>query len=129
MSGFTTTKINELIAELEKAFKEIGEKHGVTMHIGTVRYDSNQFTSQLKVTYMNEGEDPQEAEFKVGLKRDGWKFNLTEENFNDTFMYVGELYKVKSISPRSRKYPVIAQKVSDGRFFKLPGRSLSSIPR
>lgn len=48
MSDFDRTTLRAIRADLDKAFAEIGAKHGISLGIGTMRYSANQFTASLK---------------------------------------------------------------------------------
>lgn len=46
-------------------------------------------------------------------------YGLKPEHYGLVFRVNGEAFKVKSIKPSNRKYPVLADRVRDGRGFKF----------
>lgn len=120
----TPNLLDEFRNDFEVQMKGLQAKYGVKVSLGNMSYSNTQFTSKVTVTD-TAGGNADDAEGKASLKKDGWRFDLTEKDYNKKFSYNGKNWKLKGIKPRSRKYPIVAENVADGRSYKLPGHSLS----
>jgi hypothetical protein len=123
---FNGNSVDQFRHEFENLVKDFEEKHGVKFSLGTITYGTKQLHSKMTVTIVGEGENPEDAEGKISLKRHGFRFGLTEEDFDKRINYLGRVFKVKGIKPRSHKYPILAEDINDGRTYKLPSRCLNS---
>lgn len=117
---FTGTLVDQFRLEFEDLVKDFEEKHGIKISLGNIRYSLRQLKSNMTVTIVKDGEDPEAVEGKLNLKRYGYKFGLSEDDFNKRINYLGRVFKLKGIKPRSHKYPIIAEDVNDGKSYKLP---------
>ena len=52
------------------------------------------------------------------------QFGLDPSDYGRTFRMRGDLYKIVSINPNRPKYPISAERVSDGRGFKMPAENV-----
>ena len=121
---FTGSGVDTFRFEFAAAIKEFEQKTGLKFNLGRITYDSKQLSGKLTVTIVNEGENPQDAMFKTDLKRNGWKFGLSEKDFNRRIEFLGSVYSLKSVKSRSQKFPIVAKKESTGQVFKLPASCL-----
>lgn len=121
---FTPSGIDTFRFEFAEAIKEFEAKTGVKIDLGSISYNAQQFTTKLTVTIVAEGENPTDAIYRTSLKKNGWKFGLTEADFNKRIEFLGEVFSIKGIKDRTQKFPIIAKKESTGQMFKLPARCL-----
>ena len=61
------------------------------------------------------------------LKKYGWKYGLDETHFGSKFSSNGETYELVTIKPRSKKYPFIGRRLSDGKQYKFGRFILSEV--
>jgi len=121
---FTGAGVDTFRFEFAAAIKEFEQKTGLKFNLGRITYDSKQLSGKLTVTIVNEGENPQDAMFKTDLKRNGWKFGLSEKDFNRRIEFLGSVYSLKSVKSRRQRFPIVAKKESTGQVFKLPASCL-----
>ena len=121
----TPNILDEFRNDFENQMKGMEAKYGFKISLGSMSYSSNQFTSKVTVTD-TAGGNADDAEGKQSLKSDGWKFNLTEKDYNKRFGYNGKQWELKGLKPRSRKYPIIATEVGTNKSYKLPGHALNN---
>ena len=115
---FDKENIKELRNDIEGALGVVAAKHNITFTIGGVRYGSD--TIKLSVSGSDNstpGVDIYEKDF---LKKCG-QYGLTKENLGATFMspQSGDLFKITGLKTRNRKYPILAERVGDGKGFKF----------
>ena len=121
---FTGAGVDTFRFEFAEAIKEFEQKTGLKFNLGRITYDSKQLSGKLTVTIVNEGENPQDAMFKTDLKRNGWKFGLSEKDFNRRIEFLGSVYSLKSVKSRRQRFPIVAKKESTGQVYKLPASCL-----
>ena len=117
---FNGSVVDQFRNEFEALVKDFEEKHGVKFGLGTITYGPSQLHSKMTVTIVGEGENPKDVEGKTSLKRHGFRFGLTDEDFNKRIQFLGKVYQLKGIKPRSSKYPIIAKNMNNGQTYKLP---------
>lgn len=117
---FTSDGVDTFRFEFEAAVKEFEEKTGLKLNLGSIRYNSKQLSGKLTVTIVEEGVNPEDAMNKQSIKDNGWKFGLTEADFNKRIEFLGNVYRLKGIKSRKQRFPIVALKESTGQMFKLP---------
>lgn len=96
--------------ELKESVKELEEKYGLDINVGSIKYSSSGFTANLEVAY-GSVEDKEEADFKAycsmyGLEPSDFGRNFTAAN--------GKTYTISGIRTTRRKYPILV--CSNGKY-------------
>jgi hypothetical protein len=116
--SFTKPRIKALRPKIEKALQELAEAEGISIDLGSARFDSSNCTFKLVLSTVNqdgtvntkEGED-----FKFyGPNR----YGLKAEALDATFTRQGESWTITGCKPRSSKYPILA-KNRNGKTYKF----------
>lgn len=103
----------------------LGHNLGLKIEAGNATYDPAGFVT-FKVKCQLEGFDADKHDWDQNC----WQFNLQEDHFGAEIAYGGNRYKLVGISPRSRKYPIIAERLEGaqgGKWFKLPERAIARL--
>jgi hypothetical protein len=115
----------KLRRDMMQACLKVAETHGLTVEGG-----------ELSDIDLRHGFD---ISFRVGipmpdgaiysLEKEMFKvfapqFGLDPSDYGRTFRMRGDLYKIVSINPNRPKYPISAERVSDGRGFKMPAENV-----
>lgn len=105
------TDLRILRHNLTAALKDIDPS--LTFKVGNIRYDidGRQATIKLEVASNDAGGFRDEA--REALQYSSFEYGQTFTNWE------GQTFKIVGYKPRSRKYPVIAERVSDGKKFKF----------
>jgi len=101
--------INTELASLEEYF-------GVTVNLGNIRYSDDSLSVKLELRV---GGDPEEHARKDWEKNCAF-YGFKAEDFGREFTYALDTYKVVGINPRSRKFPLVAERVKNGKQYKMP---------
>lgn len=117
---FNRTNARELVEECCKALEPIAKKYGLTLdEKGRSFYrDRLPMKFDLIVPVMDEkGEalDPKAQEFKKKALRVG----LEPDDLHREFKSRGETYRIVGLNLRAKKYPVLGERVRDGKRFKF----------
>ena len=116
---------NTIREKLDVYLQPLAKELGVQIKAGSGTYDDHNYT--VKVSFTEENEDGE------ALTKDAQDFlyyaerglhNLKKEWLFQEFVSQGERWKLVGMSPRSKKYPMLCEKLSSGKVFKLPLESV-----
>ena len=124
ITHFTGNKVDEFRSELSTFLKSFESRHGVAVNLGSMTYRSDQLTTKMTVTVVKEGVNPEEAMNRQSIKEHGWRYDLTESDFNKEIAFMGKLYSLKGVKKIKQKFPIIVEKMSTGEMFRLPSTCL-----
>lgn len=106
-------------ADFKQAVRELEEKYDVTVSLGRITYDENQFYAKMTV---DNGRDPDliaEHQFDDEV----WKYEdigLKEGMYRQMFLNRnGERYAILGFVPNAKKYPLRVVRFSDGKRFRV----------
>jgi hypothetical protein len=109
----TVRQLHETMREIAKNFEEIGAKLAKSRGVYTA--ETFKLTLEFQIDAPETGQKLFERECgAVGLK---------PTDFGREVTWNGDKFKVTGVAPRSRKYPVLVKRASDGKGFKLPARA------
>ena len=109
------TVLRELRTELADVLKEFGEKRGITLELkGGMQYTEDSFSVRLQGVIGTDS-DPKKMEFE----RYAPAFGIPADWYGQNFLAMGAKYEVSGISPRSRKYPILARDMETGKEYKF----------
>ena len=111
---------------VEETLQEVAKEHGVCIKVGSGSFSGNNFTFKVEASVIgaNGIALSKEAEsFKMLAKA----YNLEASDLHREFTFRGDAYKIKGLSSRSEKFPILATKLSDGKTFKFPSDLISEL--
>lgn len=106
------------------ALKDVGDTFGIKIEPYGGKYGGPSGEVRLKVTIVDPA-DPEKIDRNMFEAYASW-FGLDKTDFNRTFVSGGVQYRIKSLKPGAAKYPVIAERVRDGKRFKFPQSTVKS---
>ena len=113
---FTKPVLKTLRTDIDAALAAVAAKHGITLDIGNISFDSNSFRTTLSAKSSDVAVENDSSEFD----RYAARFGIKKEAFNEMFSFQGDMFTVVGIKPRSTKYPLLAKQRSNGKTYKLP---------
>ncbi len=124
--NLTPELCDRLRRDLLKACQSVAETHGLTVEGGELSDIDlrHSFDISFRVGIpMADGAiySPDKAMFKVLALQ----FGLEPSDYGRTFRSKGELFRIVAINPNRPKYPISAERVSDGRGFKFPADNVA----
>ena len=114
MNG-TSERLREISRDVAIALASVGTKHGVSFKTGGVSYTDLYFTFSTKGRFLDATGSTEEAD-KAEWDAYCGKFGLTKEMFGKMTIVAGKTYKIVAIAPKGRKYSVIGQLGSGGKY-------------
>ena len=120
-SNLTPVLCDRLRLDMMKACLAVAERHGLTVEGGDLTDIDlrHSFAISFRVGIPQaDGAifSPDKAMFEVLAPH----FGLEPSDYDRTFRSKDELFRIVAINPNRPKYPVSAERVSDGRGFKFP---------
>lgn len=103
---------------LKAKLKELAEELGIDVRYAGGRFDANTFTMRVECSTVEESGfvNTRAAE---DFKRSAQFYGLEATDLGRRFNYSFETYEITGLKPKSRKFPIIAKRVKDGREFKF----------
>jgi len=112
--NFNNQNLNEIRDELNAVLKKYGDEKGLQFKLGGFRYDSISFTTSLKVTA---AESQEEAE-RIEWEKLAPLFGLEKDDYGLVIDMYGEKVKLVKVKPKAKSYPLVGEKVSNGKRYK-----------
>lgn len=105
--AITRTEAQQLHLEVDEAIQVIAKRHGLSCSSGRARFDSTQFSVQV--------------EFKtaMALQQESEALNLPLDVIGRIFELHGVSYKIIRLEPSRPKFPIVAERMTDGKKFKF----------
>ena len=117
MSNFTRGYVTKLSNDALEALKKVAEEYGLEVVEKNGRYSNTSFTAKFEFS-------------KPGMSKDVTDFlelaevyGLEKTDLNKTFTLMtepGVTYTISGLSPRAKKYPVLAKSSKTGSTYKFP---------
>ena len=124
--NLTPELCDRLRRDMMKACLTVAETHGLTVEGGDLADIDlrHSFAISFRVGIPQEDGaiySPNKAMFEVLAPH----FGLEPSDYGRTFRSKDELFRIVAINPNRPKYPVSAERVSDGRGFKFPADNVA----
>ena len=110
----TDSKINKIQAKINKAIAAISAEENVTITFGTISFNSAYYTTSMKVTTLEKNEKVSNVHTAICKS-----LGFTQNILGMTFEGKNGTMRIYDIKTRNRKYPIIAESLSDGRSYKF----------
>lgn len=117
------TSFRQVQAEAMKALQTVAEQFGLTVSPNCGMIDTTRGICTLKFDFLvrTETADGEVLDRKaIDFQTYAPQFDLETTDLHREFVFRGERYRVVGLTPRSFKFPVIAEKLSSGQTFKFP---------
>ena len=115
-NGLTLDAIREALNEV---LSDFGKEVGVKFNLGRISYDDKEFKTQLRCVISDSANvSDQDAIYKVDWDRNCHMYGLKPNDRLKVIRYKGTSYTIRTIKPKSRKYPIVCSK-SDGKGVKF----------
>jgi hypothetical protein len=124
--NLTPELCDRLRRDMMKACLAVAETHGLTVEGGELSDIDLRHSFEIGFRVGIPQKDgaiysPDKAMFEVLAPH----FGLTPSDHGRTFRSKGELFRIVAINPNRPKYPISAERVSDGRGFKFPADNVA----
>jgi len=112
---------------LEETLKGFGEEFGCQVRVGNASFDRDgaYCTFKLELAVVGEGGVVQTKEMS-DFRQLAVLYGLKPEDLGAEFTARGETYRIVGANPKSGKYPIIGERVKDGKAFKFSDAAVRS---
>jgi hypothetical protein len=110
--------------DLQAALKVVSDKHGIQIEVGRATFTPKNATFKVEIATVSEDgtANTQEATNFIQFCS---LYDLKPEHLGAEFTFRGDRYKVAGLaSGRSHKFPILADRIPDGKTFKFPAESV-----
>lgn len=121
ITQFTRGNCRVVAGQITAALATLEEQLGVKIADGAIKFGSGNMKLTLEVSVA-----APDGEVKLENTPDGeaFRFNasfygLSPSDLGRSFRYRGDLYTLKGAKPRASKYPLIAERMADGKSYKF----------
>ena len=127
LRDLTPALCNQLQQELFDACQKVAKSHGLVVEGGELNDIDlrNSFSIDFRVGIpLSDGRlySPDKALFQALAPQ----FGLMSSDYQKTFSFRGNLYKIVGLNPNRPKYPILASRVTDGKSFKFTASSVAA---
>ncbi len=117
---FNRSNCRELMAEVEEALKPIAEKHGLTLDWKGRTFYRDQMPVMFQFLVTKQDEDGNALDAKAqAFKRSAVRVGLEPDDLGKEFVSNGEKFRITGLNLRAKRYPVLAERVRDGKKYKF----------
>lgn len=124
IKSFDKDSLRMFRAELDLALKVVGQKHGVNLSLGTIRYEASTFRTKLEgrliSASMISGDKIYDSLTTVADDLGYGPDVLSDKDCGRTFFLGRKFYIILGAKRSSYKYPVFAKEKVTGKVFKFP---------
>lgn len=100
-----------------EALEKVASDLGLNVNSNGGKFNDLAFSVKFEFSVKENREGKSKAE--VDLEKYSMMYGLPQGIFGKSFESMGALYKIINIRPNSRKYPIIAEDLANGRKFKF----------
>ena len=105
--------------KIEAALKSVGEELGMQIRARGGSYSATACQIKLEVSELSDNGTAQTPE-RIAFIEQAKYYGLVPEDLDAEFTAQdGTTYKIIGLSPRNRKYPIVAARQSDGKLYKF----------
>ena len=109
--------------EMDAALKAVGDKYGITIAVGGGKYTDSNVTFKVEAAVVNE--DGQKlGKDAVAFQQNARYYGLTPEDLFKEFTFQGVTHQIVGLKPQSRKFPILAKNLRDGKTYKMTASSV-----
>jgi len=108
-----------LRTEMQSAMHGVAKKHGVDIRIGACSYLDSNATFKVEVATVGSSGIVR-SKTRTDFERYASMFGLKKSDLGRKITYTGERFEIVGLKVKSRRFPILAKRLSDGRVYKLP---------
>jgi hypothetical protein len=122
MKSIGRTGAKLMRVEMKEALDKIGEVYGLAFSLGRITFDDNSIRVTVEAGLTA---TPGEPKMAIDFRTHCFKHNLNPSDLGRVFTNTKlERFTIAGLKPRNRKYPIIGQRVSDGKQFKFTSHAV-----
>jgi hypothetical protein len=122
MNQFDKPTCRLLAEEIDRALQPVAERHGIVIQHGRGSFSPTNYTLKIECSVRLNGETvTPEAE---AFKRYAEHYGLKPEDLGKIISHAGSQFRIVGLKPNSRRFPILAERLPDGKRFVLPAYAM-----
>lgn len=113
-----------LKTRIEAALGSLSAELGVSFDLGKIAYELDGSKAKIALEVRSETAPSKTDEAKADFLTYAPLFGAKPEDYGRKVVFGGTEYRITGIKPQSRRFPFTAERVRDGKGFKLPFEAL-----
>jgi len=110
--NITKNTLEAFRKDFKATVKELENQYGIEIDLGSISYDSNEFTAKLEVSNRPTNGLSKEQNY---FNQECHYYGLDKSDFKKKVKLDGKEYIIEGINPRGKKYKIILMDVSKGK--------------
>jgi hypothetical protein len=103
-----------------------GDLSGASVSVGNAHFSDGQVSFKVEIAATNSNGEVM-TETVAAFKRMATLYGLQPTDLGRSFRQSGIWFKVSGLAPRSHKYPILCEKLSDRRVYKFNERAVLTL--
>ena len=103
---------------VEERLEDYAKENGLAIKVNGGSYSDSNFKCSIEFAIVNENGEAETIEAQ-SFKANAGHIGMKPEDLGREFMVSDTIYQIKGYKRRSKKYPIVAERVVDGRAFKF----------
>ena len=119
ISRFDKTNCKELRKVIDETLQNIAKEYGISIKTSAGSFTESDYSFKVEACTIDTNgiaHSKEASEFRAFAS----SYGLNADDLDKTFLFKDEVYKIKGLSTRSSKFPIIAKNLSNNRIFKFP---------
>lgn len=104
--------------KINESLQELAQELGVTIEAGNASFTNSNVTFKVNIATKNEdgSVNTKEAE---DFRRYAARYGLKPDDLGREFTSNGKRFKITGAKPRASRYPILAERIPDGKGYKF----------
>jgi hypothetical protein len=119
ISNFEKSNLKVIREDVDAALKAVGDKYGISLHLGNIRFDQKTFSGKLEATINDSKTGAAKSAMEIALEQGGKLYIGNNFEISKTYDYRGKKIKFVGLMPKKHKYPIVFQYTDSGKQYLM----------
>ena len=110
--------LRALQEKMVAALQPVAAEFGISLKLGRTVFNANSATIKIEAAVINANGMVESKDAQAYKQCAKW-MDLPEDGLGKRFSWMGNVYYVRGLRPKSRKAPILVER-EDGKMFKMP---------
>ena len=117
----TKDLLKKMRPEIDEALKVVAQKYGMTVHVGNIKFSSDNFVVKTDFKVIQKASDGSVIDpRKIEFEKNAILFGFKPSDFGKEVVIQGEKFQLTGLKLGASKRPCVITRVSDGKNFVCP---------
>jgi len=120
---FDRKSVHDLAHDFEFVLRDFADKYGLKVKISGGKFNDMSYRPNFEFCVVGDNGRAMDGDVR-DFERNCWVFGLDKNDLGRTFWSSNSEYEVVGLKSRSKKFPVLCKRKSDGKIFKFPSSTV-----